>query len=215
MGSESVVFEGTSYPTAIASPSSPKTLVLLGNGIYDTEIHFLQIKFYAMGAYAEAEIAQHLKEWKGKSESEVVAEDSGFFDSFCKAPVEKLLKLVIIKEVKGSQFATPLQSSVRDRLAYADLYEEEEEEALDKLVEFFQKKAWLTQGSTIFLHWPTSQCLQVSVCNETDAAAVPTTFEFSLENENVASGILQWLVGPKSLSPSLLKSVASGALSLP
>ena len=46
----------------------------------------------------------------------------------CIAPVEKLFRLVIIKEVKGSQFATQLQSSVRDKLSYADKYEDEEEE---------------------------------------------------------------------------------------
>ncbi|MCO5594269.1 hypothetical protein L7F22_048297 [Adiantum nelumboides] len=160
MGSECVVFEGASFPTTIASTSNSKTLVLLGNGIYDTEIHYLQIKFYSIGAYAEADIGHHLKEWKGKSEDELIADDSGFFLSFCKATVEKLAKLVIIKEVKGSQFITPLQSSVRDRLAYADLYEDEEEEALESLVELFQKKAWLAQGSSIFLHWPSPSLLQ-------------------------------------------------------
>lgn len=76
--------------------------------------------------------------------------------------MEKLVKVVIIKEVKGSQFVTPLQSSVRDRLAYADKYEDEEEEALDNLVEFFQKKSWLVQGSSIFFHWIGKGC--VCVC---------------------------------------------------
>ena len=46
----------------------------------------------------------------------------------CVAPVEKLFRLVIIKEVKGSQVAAQLQSSVRDKLSYADKYEDEEEE---------------------------------------------------------------------------------------
>ena len=212
MGSECVVYEGTSFSTTITSPSSAKTLVLLGNGLYDTELHYLQIKFYCLGAYAEAEIAQHLSECKGKSEDELVAEDSGFFDSFCNAPVEKLVKVVIIKEIKGSQFATPIQSYVRDRLAYADKYEEEEEEALDSLVEFFQKKSWLPQGSSIILHWlgPT---FQVSVCNEADAA-LPQAYEFKLDNANVVNGILQWLVSPNSFCPSLNKSIASGVLRL-
>lgn len=212
MGSECVVYEGTSYPTAITSPSSTKTLVLLGNGLYDTELHYLQIKFYSLGAYAEAEIAQHLTVCKGKSEDELVAEDSAFFDSFCNAPVEKLVKAVIIKEVKGSQFASPLQTCVRDRLAYADKYEDEEEEALDSLGEFFQKKSWLRQGASIFLHWIGST-VEVSVCNEADAA-LPEACKLKLENANVVRGILQWLVSPNSFCPSLNKSIASGVLRL-
>ena len=53
-------------------------------GIYDTEIHFLQIKFYAIGLYSEAEISKSLSEWKGKSAEELLAEGSGFFSSFSK-----------------------------------------------------------------------------------------------------------------------------------
>jgi hypothetical protein len=63
-----------------------------------------------------------------------------------------LFRLVIIKEVKGGQVVTPLQSSVRDKLAYADKYEDEEEEALDKLVDYFQRKAWLSQDTNIYFH---------------------------------------------------------------
>lgn len=212
MGSECVVYEGASFPTSITSPSSSSSLVLLGNGLYDTEVHFLQIKFYSLGAYAEPGIAKHLSAYTGKSEDELIAEESGFCESFCKAPVEKLVKAVIIKEVKGSQFVTPLQSSVRDRLAYADKYEDEEEEALDGLVDFFQKKSWLVQGSSIYLHWIAST-LQVRVCGETDAEQ-PQTYEHKVTNKNVVDGILHWFVNPDSFCPSLIKSVASGVLRL-
>ncbi|KAH7428770.1 hypothetical protein KP509_09G016600 [Ceratopteris richardii] len=196
---------------AVSPPASSKTLVLLGNGIYDTEIHYLQIKFYSIGVYADADVCDHLKEWKSKKEEELLDEESGFFEGFCKTPVEKLAKIVIIKEVKGSQFVTPLQSTVRDRLAYADLYEDEEEEALDSLVEFFQKKAWLAQGTTIYLHWPSPTCLQVSLGNESDTS-MPSVHEMVVDNANVASGALEWLMGSRSFSPSLLKSLASGLL---
>jgi hypothetical protein len=73
------------------------------------------------------------------------------------APAEKLVKFVIFKEVKGSQFVAPLQIGVRDRLARLDQYEDEEEEALDKLVDHFQRKhPWLAQDTTICFHWTTS-----------------------------------------------------------
>ena len=80
------------------------------------------------------------------------------------APVEKLFRLVIIKEVKGGQVVTPLQSSVRDKLAYADKYEDEEEESLYKLVDYFQKKAWLSQDTNIYFHF--SQDLKSAQVNK-------------------------------------------------
>ena len=68
------------------------------------------------------------------------------------APVEKLLRVVVIKEIKGSQFGVQLESSVRDRLAEVDKYEEEEEEALEKVSEFFQTK-YFKKDSVITFHF--------------------------------------------------------------
>jgi hypothetical protein len=50
---------------------------------------------------------------------------------------EKLFRVVVIK---GSQHGVQLESSVRDRLVAVDEYEDGEEEALDKVTEFFQSK---------------------------------------------------------------------------
>lgn len=49
-------------------------------GITDIEIHFLQIKFTAIGVYLEPEIVGHLQQWKGKP-GNVVAEDDDFFEA--------------------------------------------------------------------------------------------------------------------------------------
>lgn len=49
-------------------------------GVTDIEIHFLQIKYNAIGIYMEKEIIQHLADWKGKKGSEL-AEDDVFFDA--------------------------------------------------------------------------------------------------------------------------------------
>lgn len=49
-------------------------------GITDIEIHFLQIKFTAIGVYLEPEIVKHLQQWKGKPGA-VLAEDDDFFDA--------------------------------------------------------------------------------------------------------------------------------------
>lgn len=49
-------------------------------GITDIEIHFLQIKFTAIGVYLDPEIVGHLQQWKGKSGKEL-AEDDDFFEA--------------------------------------------------------------------------------------------------------------------------------------
>ena len=71
----------------------------------------------------------------------------------CKlAPVEKLVRLVVIKEINGSQYRARLESSVRDRLAAKDKYEEEEEKALEKVVAFFQLQ-YFNSNSVITFHF--------------------------------------------------------------
>ena len=69
------------------------------------------------------------------------------------APVDKYLRIVVIKEIKGSQYGVQLESSVRDRLAADDKYEEEEEEALEKIVEFFQTK-YFKKDSVVTFSFP-------------------------------------------------------------
>ena len=67
--------------------------------------------------------------------------------------MEKFLRVVVIKEIKGSQYGVQLESAVRDRLAAEDKYEDEEEAALEKVVEFFQSK-YFKKDSVITYHFP-------------------------------------------------------------
>lgn len=69
--------------------------------------------------------------------------------------MEKFFRVVVIKEIKGSQYGVQLESAIRDRLAAIDKYEEKEEEALEKLTEFFQTK-YFNKASVITFHFPTS-----------------------------------------------------------
>ncbi|KAL5569633.1 hypothetical protein UlMin_026208, partial [Ulmus minor] len=148
-GTETVKVDDIAFPPQI---TTSKPLSLLGHGITDIEIHFLQIKFTAIGAYLEPEVVKHLEKWKGKKGTEL-AEDDDFFDALISAPVEKFIRVVVIKEIKGSQYGVQLESAVRDRLAADDKYEEEEEEALEKVVEFFQSK-YFKKDSIITYHFP-------------------------------------------------------------
>nr|CAD1817470.1 unnamed protein product [Ananas comosus var. bracteatus] len=134
-----------------------KPLALLGHGITDIEIHFLQIKYNAIGIYLEKEkIVDHLGNWKGKKGT-LLAEDDSFFEALVSAPMEKYFKVVVIKEIKGSQYGVQLESSVRDRLVAVDRYEEEEEEALEKIAEFFQTK-YFKKDSVITFYFPVASC---------------------------------------------------------
>lgn len=81
----------------------------------------------------------------------------------CAAPVEKFFRVVVIKEIKGSQYGVQLESAVRDRLAEVDKYEEEEETALEKIAEFFQSK-YFKKNSVITYHFPaTSPTAEVHI----------------------------------------------------
>ncbi|KAK3119586.1 hypothetical protein QOZ80_9AG0672530 [Eleusine coracana subsp. coracana] len=197
-----VELEGITFPTEIACE---KPLFLLANGLTDIEIHFLQIKFTAIAIYLEKSdvLLEHLQKWKGKK-AEELAEDDAFFDAVVSAPVEKLFWVVVIKEIKGSQYGVQLESSVRDRLVAVDKYEDEEEEALEKLTEFFQSK-YFKPNSVIMFHFPaTPGHAEISFATEGKDES-----KITVKNANVAGMIQKWyLGGSSSVSPTTVRSLA-------
>ncbi|XXG42772.1 hypothetical protein AAC387_Pa01g2965 [Persea americana] len=202
MGTEMVMVDEIPFPPQI---TTTKPLALLGHGITDIEIHFLQIKFTAIGVYVEPEIVGHLQQFKGKA-GDVLGKDDLFYDSLISAPVEKFLRVVVIKEIKGSQYGVQLESAVRDRLAEVDKYEEEEEEALEKLIEFFQSK-YFKKNSIITFHFPaTSPTVEIGFTTEGKEEV-----KVKVENGNVAEMIQKWyLGGSRAVSPTTVASLASG-----
>nr|QDX15855.1 chalcone isomerase [Arisaema heterophyllum] len=200
MGSEMVMVDGIAFPPEIAAA---KPLALLGHGINDIEIHFLQIKFTAIGVYLEKDVVKHLEKWKGKKGSELKV-DEDFFEALVSAPVGKLLRIVVIKEIKGSQYGTQLESAVRDRLAAVDKFEEEEEEALEKIIEFFQSK-YFKKDSVITMNFPTApQTAEITFATEGKEEA-----KIQVGNANVAEMIQKWYLGGTSaISPTTVESLA-------
>ncbi|CAD6253768.1 unnamed protein product [Miscanthus lutarioriparius] len=201
---ETVTFEGIPFPAEITAGGKP--LSLLANGITDIEIHFLQIKYNAIGVYlhtTDTTLLGHLGAWKGKTAEELLA-DAAVWSALVSSPVEKLLRVVVIKEIKGSQYGVQLESSVRDRLAAADLYEDEEEEALEKVAEFFQSK-YLKPGSVITFHFPaTPGPAEITFVTEGKGDA-----RITVENEHVAGMIQKWyLGGENAVSPTTVRSLA-------
>lgn len=204
MGSEhekTVDVEGIPFPQEIAGA---KKLSLVGHGVTDIEIHFLQIKFNAIGVYLDTDgVVEHLKGWKGKDK---LVEDDAFFNAIISAPVEKVLRLVVIKEIKGSQYGVQLESSVRDRLVSVERYDDEEEEALEIVAEFFQSK-YFRPGSVVTFHFPataTSAAAEISFATEGKEEA-----KVSVENAGVAEMIQRWYLGGESaVSQSTVRSLA-------
>ncbi|KAL9418741.1 hypothetical protein AB3S75_036653 [Citrus x aurantiifolia] len=201
MGTEVVMVDEIPFPPQI---TTTKPLNLLGHGLTDIEIHFLQIKFTAIGVYLDPEILSHLQQWKGKPGSSL-AQDDDFFDALVSAPVEKFLRIVVIKEIKGSQYGVQLESAVRDRLAGADKYEEEEESALEKIVEFFQSK-YFKKDSVIAYHFPaTSPTAEIVFTSEGKGDS-----KIKVENANVVEMIKKWyLGGARGVSPTTTSSLAN------
>lgn len=162
-------------------------------------IHFLQIKLTAVGVYIDPDVvSSHLQQWKGKKESELV-ENEDFFEALVSAPVEVLVRVVVIKEIKGSQYGVQLESAVRDRLAAIDLYEEEEEEALEKVTEFFQsiylKKHSLITFSFLAKASPSSSGAAEITLTSMIEGKEEETKKLRVENENVAKMMKKWYLG--------------------
>ncbi|KAL7253550.1 hypothetical protein ACSBR1_007977 [Camellia fascicularis] len=201
MGSEMVMVDEIPFPHQV---TTTKPLSLLGHGITDIEIHFLQIKFTAIGVYLDSEIVGHLQQWKGKTRKDL-AEDDDFFEALISAPVEKFLRVVVIKEIKGSQYGVQLESAVRDRLAADDKYEDEEEAALEQVVEFFQSK-YLKKDSVITFHFPASSgTAEIAFATEGKEES-----KIQVENKNVVEMIKKWyLGGTRAVSPSTVSCLAN------
>ncbi|CAL4911937.1 unnamed protein product [Urochloa decumbens] len=207
MGSEAetVSVEGIPFPVEI-TVGNP--LSLLATGITDIEIHFLQIKYTAIGIYLHNTdgvlVKDHLQRWKGKSSADELLGDEAFFEALVSAPVEKLFRVVVIKEIKGSQYGVQLESSVRDRLVAADKYDDDEEETLEKVSEFFQAK-YFKPGSVVTFHFPaTPGAAEISFATEGKDEA-----KMRVDNHNVAAMIQKWYLGGDSaVSPTTVRSLA-------
>ncbi|OVA17280.1 Chalcone isomerase [Macleaya cordata] len=196
------------FPRNITTNKTTKPLSLLGHGITDIEIHFLQIKFTAIGIYIEPEIVDHLGQWKGKTGTDL-ARDDAFFEAIISAPVEKFVRVVVIKEIKGSQYGLQLESWVRDQLAAIDKYEEEEEEALEKITNFFQSK-YFKQHSLITFSFPPPADGGIAEIGFTTDNDGQKELKIKVENANVAEMIQKWyLGGTRGVSPSTIQSLAT------
>lgn len=180
-----------------------KPLPLLGYGCTELEIHFLQIKHTAIGVYLDPAVVDHLQKWKGKSVKELLDNDD-FFEALSTAPVESVVKVVVIKEIKASQYGTQLEGAVRDRLAAIDKYEEEEEIALEKVAEFFPTK-YLKKNSYFTFKFFSSGSAEITMTTTEKEES-----KITVENTNVVEMIKRWyLGGSRAVSPTTLECLVN------
>ncbi|XP_020584381.1 probable chalcone--flavonone isomerase 3 [Phalaenopsis equestris] len=200
MSSKEVMIDEIPFPVEI---TKTKPLALLGQGLTSLEIHFLQIKHNAIGIYIEKDVTQHLGNWKGKKRAEL-EDDNLFFDALVSAPVEKLFRIVVIKEIKGSQYGVQLEGAIRDQLAAAEKYEEEEEEALEKVAKFFQT-LYLKKDSVITFYFPaTSSTAEITFSTDGKGESM-----VEVENANVVEMMQKrYIGGSMAISPSTVKNLA-------
>nr|8DLD_A Chain A, Chalcone-flavonone isomerase family protein [Physcomitrium patens] len=204
MGPQVVKVEDIDFATKFTPPTGSTELDLIGYGNTGMEIETVEIRFTAIGFYAEPSISEHLQKWKGTPSSNLVEDDSGFHKELIQAPVEKAVRISIIKGIKGLPYGSALQSSLRDRLVNNDLFEEEEEEALEKLAEFFQPHN-LPKGTNIIYHWATPSSVKVSLSEE---GKMPEDVAYTIDDAHVAEALLDLYLGENTITPSTLASVA-------
>lgn len=142
---------------------------------------------------------------------------------------------MVIKEIKGAQYGVQIESAVRDRLAAEDKFEEEEEEALEKVIEFFQSK-YFKKHSVITYHFPANSATAevkhhyqliadyiwdnlkvkmnslfiVYVMQIVVSLEGKEDSKFVLENGNVVEAVKKWyLGGSTAVSSTTIQSLAA------
>ncbi|KAJ7529129.1 hypothetical protein O6H91_15G035000 [Diphasiastrum complanatum] len=151
----------------------------------------------------EPTIQSYIEAYKGKPTNKL-QEDEIFWKHLVEAPIEKFVKVVFIKGIKGRQYGSLVESSIRDRLAYDDKYEEEEEIALGGLADFFENLNLETRTS-ISYRWPSSSSvLEVTFSSY---VSIPEKASYIVDNAHVALAILEWIVGERSISSSTMMSI--------
>jgi len=151
--------------------------------------------------------------------------------SFVAARVEKYFRVVVNKEIKGAQFGLQVETAVRDRLVSCDKFEDEEDEELEKIVDYFHTP-YFKKGSLITFYFPASShtaevkfdtFLSVGLQKINMFILIILGWKFQIsyviegkdevkikvENANVAEMIQKWyLGGSRAVSPSTVQSLA-------
>ncbi|KAH7279142.1 hypothetical protein KP509_37G007100 [Ceratopteris richardii] len=178
-------------------------LSLIGSGYREKSIAFIKVKVYAIGVYMDARVFASLENWKGKSQEELY-KDAALFKMIAEAPVDKAIKIVLVRDVDGATFWSALDEAVSPRLEAANAGAAGKE-ALDAFGEVFKGRS-LKNGTSIYLNWVQPFRLEVAVSGD---SMIPKCVEASIVSSDLVSALFDVYLGENSVSPSTRTSIAS------
>lgn len=212
VGADNVVTEPATsikFALLLTVPDSSNTLTFLGAGVREKQIAFLKVKVYAVGVYAQPDVAASLASWKGKSAADLV-KDEALFQELAQAPVEKALQIKLARDVDGATFWGALDEALVPRLT-ASGAGADGDAALAEFGNVFKNRS-LQKGYVITLTWVQPSTLRIAVA-ESEAANLKT--EASIESKALLSALYDVFLGTSAVSPSAKAAVAEGISKLP
>ncbi|CAN6445533.1 unnamed protein product [Victoria cruziana] len=134
------------FPTSLTVPGGSNSLTLVGTGYREKAFAIIGVKVYSAGLYLRPATLGELSAWKGKSAAQI-KEDSSIFSSIFEAPLEKAIKIVLVRDADGKTFWDALNDAITPRIKTPTPVDEL---ALSKFRETFQGRP-LKQGTVILL----------------------------------------------------------------
>ncbi|KAJ1384856.1 Chalcone isomerase [Sesbania bispinosa] len=159
------------------------------------------VKVYAAGLYLNQSITSELNAWKGQSK-DVIQGNSSLFKTIFQSSLEKLLQIILVRDVDGKTFWDALSDAISPRIAEPTTTDET---ALTAFRSVFLDRP-LKKGTLIFLTWLNPSRLLVSVSTN----GLPSTVDATIESANVTCALFDVFLGDSPVSPSLKASVAEG-----
>lgn len=187
------------FLTSLSFPGCSDSLTLFGTGYREKVFAIIGVKVYASGLYLNQSIVNELNAWKGQSK-DVIQGNSSLFKTIFQSPLEKLLQIVLVRDVDGKTFWDALSDAISPRIAKPTTADET---ALTTFRSVFQDRP-LKKGNFIFLTWLNPTKLLVSVSSE----GIPSTADATIESANVTYALFDVFLGDSPVSPSLKASVA-------
>ncbi|KAJ0962612.1 hypothetical protein J5N97_027734 [Dioscorea zingiberensis] len=193
---EYIVEPGTSvnFSRELKVPGCSEPLVLLGTGFREKVFAIIGVKVYAAGFY----VASSIKEKLGAE----IVKDPTLFTSILKAPFQKSLKIVLVRDVDGKTFWNALNDVILPRIKEPTSVDEF---ALSTFRDTFQKRD-LKNGTLILLTWVEPSKMLVSISSD----GRPSNIDAVIESENVTMSLFDGYFGDSPVSPTLKASVADG-----
>ncbi|CAJ2659460.1 unnamed protein product [Trifolium pratense] len=187
------------FQTSLSFPGCSDSLALSGTGYREKVFAIIGVKVYAAGLYLNQSIISELNAWKGQSK-DAIQGNSSLFKTIFQSPLEKLLQIILVRDVDGKTFWDALSDAISPRIAKPT---NADETALTTFRSVFQDRP-LKKGTFIFLTWLNPTKLLVSV----SSTGVPSNIDATIESANVSYALFDVFLGDSPVSPSLKASVA-------